>query len=154
VLTAYTYSLYLGLGIGVLDTKLGERLLDGMTEGVREVSDFALTGLDEVRQATHAIKGDKWTHAVQFLSNFMSLTSPETTGETADDELVKQRAPICGLIPALRLSVESPNFANDLYEDAIHEQQRCDAEELLARIEFMKEFMDGVAEELIKRHDQ
>ena len=133
-----SYSLYLGLGINILDENFGKLLLEEMSQGMKQTSALALKGLDVVKKTPQVNIGDKWNHAVSFLSNYMSLTSPETTGPTADEEIVKQRAPISGFIPALRLSVEDPEFALELYRDAIHERRKCDADELSARIDFMR----------------
>lgn len=138
-----SYSLYLGLAIGDLDKRLCQKLLEGVVSaGLVQTSDLALIGLTEVKKASRSRPGERWSQAVSFLNKFMSLTSLETTGPRADERIVKQRAPISGFIPALRLTVEDPVFAHMLYSDAVDEQQICDAEELSARIDWMKQFVD------------
>ena len=139
-----SYSFYLGLCIGQLDKPLASRLISAMGDGIITTADLVLTGLDEVEKTTHNNIGELWRHAINFIGNFMSLTSSETVGENADQDLVRRRAPICGMVPALRIAQSNIDFAQDLYRDAVDERERCCEEELIARIEWMKDFVDEV----------
>ena len=47
-------------------------------------------------------------------------------------------------MPALRIVQSNIDFAQDLYRDAVDERERCCEEELIARIEWMKDFVDEV----------
>jgi len=101
-----------------------------------------------VKMVTHDEEGSLWAHAVNYISNFMSMTSPETIGQNANEELVKQRAPMSGFIPGLRLCESDNTFAKQLFTDAYVEREVCDQEELLARISWMKQFVDDVMKQL------
>ena len=80
-------------------------------------------------------------NAVNLLTVFIGDHSPETTGPNADKELVRVRTPIAGLTPAIRLGLNDPEFAKELFEGGVDEKERCGDEELVARIEWMKEYI-------------
>ena len=75
------------------------------------------------------------------LSVFTEGYSPETTGPNADAKLVRERMPIAGLTPAIRLGLNDPEFAKQLFEGGIDEREKCDDKELAGRIEWMKEYV-------------
>ena len=143
-----SYSFFLGIGVGLFDEKLRDYLVDGMTPGMLDTSNLILKGFDGVKLVEHENNGELWEHSINFISNMMSLTSPETTGTNADENLIKERSPISGLIPGLRLTITDKKFANELYMDAIREKKACGEEELLDRIDFMKNFVHDVIQKL------
>ena len=137
-----SYSLYLRLGIYLFDEQLTRKLNDGMTQGTIDTSNTVLPGIDGVKMVEHKNEGEIWSHTVNYISNFMSIRSPETMGENANEDLVKQRAPWSGFIPGIRLFDFDSEFAKHLFNDAQIERQLCDEEELKARIDWMKRFVD------------
>ena len=141
-----SYALYLGLGIFAIEPEFARKLASGLTPGARVTSDLVLPGLRELRYMPDIAvqRGDLWDTAVGFLNDFMLLTSPETSGPTADEELVRERAPFSGFVPALRLPEMERSIANRLYASAIHERHKCSEEELAARISWMKRLVDDV----------
>ena len=75
------------------------------------------------------------------LTVFTGDQSPGTTGPDADKELVRERMPIAGLTPAIRLGLNDPVFAKELFQGGIDEKENCPDDELIARIEWMKEYV-------------
>ena len=133
-----SYSFYLGLGITIFKRDLGFNLLYGSTEGCsREV----LFWLNEAKNSGCQDKVQQWHYAINVLSVFTEGYSPETTGPNADAKLVRERMPIAGLTPAIRLGLNDPEFAKQLFEGGIDEREKCDDEELAGRIEWMKEYV-------------
>ena len=76
-----SYSFYLGIGIGLFDEKFRDYLVDGMTPGMLDTSNLILKGFDGVKLVEHENNGELWEHSINFISNMMSLTSPETANE-------------------------------------------------------------------------
>ena len=97
--------------------------------------------VNEVKRVGYSDKVQQWHHAVNLLTVFIGDHSPETTGPNADKELVRVRTPIAGLTPAIRLGLNDPEFAKELFEGGVDEKEQCGDEELVARIEWMKEYI-------------
>ena len=133
-----SYSFYLGLGVTIFNRQLAQYLLFGLTEGPSKV---ALLLFSEVKRVGCPDKVQQWHHAVNVLTYLTETISPETTGPDADAELVRERMPVAGLTPAIRLGFNDPEFAGALFEGAVDEKEKCGDEELVARIEWMKEFI-------------
>ncbi len=130
-----SYSFYFGLGLTIFDRQLAQNLLYGLVEGP---SRYVLFWLNEVSKHDHPDPFSLWIHAINVLTVFTSRASPETTGPDADEELVKQRAPIAGLTPAIRLGLNDPKFARALFQGALDEKEKCGDEELAERIKWIK----------------
>ena len=133
-----SFSFYLGLGITIFKRDLAFYLLYGTTEGC---SREALFWLNEVKNSSCQDKVQQWHYAINVLSVFTEGYSPETTGPNADAKLVRERIPIAGLAPAIRLGLNDPEFAKQLFEGGIDEREKCDDKELTGRIEWMKEYV-------------
>ena len=133
-----SYSFYLGLGITIFNRNLAFYLLYGLTEGP---SKGVLFWLNEVKNSSYSDKVQQWHHAVNLLTVFTGYQSPGTTGPDADKELVRERMPIAGLTPAIRLGLNDPEFAKELFEGGVDEKENCPDDELIARIEWMKEYI-------------
>jgi hypothetical protein len=133
-----SYSFYLGLGITIFKRDIAFYLLHGATEGC---SREALFWLNEVKKSGCQDKVQQWHYAINVLSVFTEGYSPETTGPNADAKLVRERIPIAGLTPAIRLGINDPEFAKQLFEGGIDEREKCNDEELAGRIEWMKEYV-------------
>jgi len=146
--TLLSYSFYLGLGAAILDRSLAVDLSKEATPW--GTTDLILRGFAQIEETPHTATGGLWDHAVSYLYNFMSLTSPETIGKSADMELVKERAPIFGFTPALRIGLDKAKFAQALFVDANDEEKHCGSEELIARLTWMKDMMDQVMGEFQK----
>jgi len=134
-----SYSLFLGLGVTIFDRPYANTLLHGLN---KEWIGSALFWLYEVGRTDHADNGQLWNHAVNVLTFFAGQVSPEATGPDADEELVKQGATIAGFAPAIRLGLNDPEFAEALFVGAVNERENCDEEELVARIDYMKTFIN------------
>ena len=133
-----SYSFYLGIGMTIFKRDLAFNLLYRSTEGCsREV----LFWLNEVKNSGCPDKVQQWHYAINVLSVFTGEYSPETTGPNADAKLVRERMPIAGLTPAIRLGLNDPEFAKQLFEGGIDEREKCDDKELAGRIEWMKEYV-------------
>jgi hypothetical protein len=141
--TLLSYSFYLGLGAVLLDRPLAFEHCQGAPLS-SDTAHLVFSGFTAIEETTYTDPGSLWSHAVNYLYNFMSLTSPETIGPSADMKLVKERAPIAGFTPALRLGLENTKFGQALFADAIEEERNCDNEELVARLKWMKDFTDEV----------
>ena len=133
-----SYSFYFGLGVTIFNRHFAQYLLYGLTEGPSKV---VLLLFNEVKGVGYSDKVQQWHHAVNLLTVFTGDHSPETTGPDADKELVRERMPIAGLTPAIRLGLNDPELAEALFEGAVDEKEKCGDEELVARIEWMKEFI-------------
>ena len=97
--------------------------------------------LSEVRKTNHVGNAQLWNHAVNILTYFTGVISPETSGPNASEELIRQRTPIAGFTPAIRLGLNDPEFAKALFEGAVDERENCDDENLVGRINWMKDFI-------------
>ncbi len=133
-----SYSLYLGLGVTIFDRPYAHKLLHGLN---KEWIGSALCWLDEVGRTDHGDNAQLWNHAVNVLAFFAGQVSPEAAGSDADEESVKQETPIAGFAPAIRLGLNNPEFAEALFEGAVNEQENCDYDNLIARIDSMKAFI-------------
>ena len=81
--------------------------------------------LNEAKNSGCQDKVQQWHYAINVLSVFTEGYSPETTGPNADAKLVRERMPIAGLTPAIRLGLNDPEFAKQLFEGGIDEKQHC-----------------------------
>jgi len=133
-----SHSFYLGLGVTIFNRNFAQYLLYGLPEGPSKV---ALLLFSEVKRVGYSDKVQQWHHAVNALTHFTEVVSPETTGPDADAELVRERMPIAGFTPAIRLGFNDPEFAEALFEGAVDEKEQCGDEELVARLEWMKEYI-------------
>ena len=97
------------------------------------------------------LNGAGQTHAVNVLTVLTGIASPETTGPSTDEELVKQRATISEFTPAIRLGLIDPKFARAFFEGAIDEREKCDDEELDARIDFIHAFIQDACSKNLAR---
>jgi hypothetical protein len=134
-----SYSLFLGLGVAIFDRPYANTLLHGLN---KEWIGSALFWLYEVGKTDHADNTQLWNHAVNALAFFAGQVSPEATGPDADGEVVKQETPIAGFAPAIRLGLNNPVLAEALFEGAVNEQENCDYDVLVARIDYMKAFIN------------
>ena len=133
-----SHSFYFGLGVTIFQRHFAQNLLYGLTDGPSKV---VLLLFNEVKRVGYLNKVQQWHHAVNLLTVFIGDHSPETTGPNADKELVRVRTPIAGLTPAIRLGLNDPEFAKELFEGGVDEKEQCGDEELVARIEWMKEYI-------------
>ena len=133
-----SYSFYFGLGLTILNRELAQKLIYGLTEGP---SKFVLFFLNETKDYDSLNKVEQWNFAVNVLTYFTDKASPETTGPDADAGLLRSRAPIAGFTPAIRLGLNDPEFAEVLFEGAVDEKEKCDDEELIDRIDWIKWFV-------------
>ena len=133
-----SYSFYFGLGLTVFNRELAQKLIYGLTEGP---SKFVLFFLNETKKYGSSDKFEQWHFAVNVLTYFTQVASPETTGPGADAGLLRSRAPIAGFTPAIRLGLYDPEFAEALFEGAVDEREKCDDEELIGRIDWIKGFV-------------
>ncbi len=133
-----SYSFYLGLGLTIFNRELARNLLYGLTEGP---SKFVLFFLNETKKYCSSDKVEQWHFAVNVLTYFTQVASPETTGPDTNAVLLRARAPIAGFTPAIRLGLNDPDFAEVLFEGAVDEREKCDDEELIARIDWIKAFV-------------
>ena len=130
-----SYSFYLGLGVTIFNRQFAQYLLYGLTEGSSKV---ALLLFSEVKRVGCPDKVQQWHHAVNVLTHMTEVISPETTGPDADAELVRERMPIAGFTPAIRLGFNDPEFARALFQGALDEKEKCGDEELAERIKWIK----------------
>ena len=130
-----SYSFYLGLGVTIFNRQFAQYLLYGLTEGSSKV---ALLLFSEVKRVGCPGKVQQWHHAVNVLTYLTETISPETTGPDADAELVRERMPIAGFTPAIRLGFNDPEFARALFQGALDEKEKCGDEELAERIKWIK----------------
>lgn len=135
-----SYSFYFGLGVGLNDSDLAKALRKNITEGVALTCEITLAGFKPLRDMydTKNDPGALWRHVTSYLTTLMAIMSPETLANDVNEELVRGRAPWVGFIPGLVLASKDLPYAKMLYTDAIKEQQSCDEEELIERINFMK----------------
>ena len=134
-----SYSLFLGLGLTIFDRPYAYNLLHGLN---KEWIGSALFWLEEVGRNDHTDNVQLWNHAVNVLAFFAGQVTPEATGPDADEESVKQGTPIAGFAPGIRLGLNNPEYAEALFEGAVNEQENCDYDELVARIDYMKAFIN------------
>jgi|GEM_PF-1447538 len=147
--TLLSYSFYIGLGGSLFEKKLAENLNSGAKQ-FENTSNLVMIGFNTIDETNHIDVGDLWAHSINYINNFMSLSSAETAGPNANMKLVKDRAPISGFTPGLIIGIKNPEFAKRLLEDAVTEKKYCDTEELIARIKYMKDITDEVMERLLK----
>lgn len=133
-----SYSFYFGLGLTIFNRELAQKLIYGLTEGP---SKFVLFFLNETKDYGSLNKVEQWNFVVNVLTYFTQKASPETTGPDADVALLRSRAPIAGFTPAIRLGLYDPEFAEALFEGAVDEKEKCDDEELIDRIDWIKWFV-------------
>ena len=133
-----SYSFYFGLGLTILNRELAQKLIYGLTEGP---SKFVLFFLNETKDYGSLNKVEQWNFVVNVLTYLTDKASPETTGSDADAGLLRSRAPIAGFTPAIRLGLNDPEFAEVLFEGAVDEKEKCDDEELIDRIDWIKWFV-------------
>jgi len=62
----------------------------------------------EAGKIHHANNAQLRNHAVNVLTYFTGITSPETTGPGASEEWVRQRMPIARFTLAIRLGLNDP----------------------------------------------
>ena len=130
-----SYSFYFGLGLTIFDRQLARDLLYGLVEGP---SRKLLFWLNEVSKHDHPDLFSLWVHAINLLTVFTSIVSPETTGPNADERLAKERGAIAGFTPAIRLGLSDPEFAGALFQGALDEKEKCGDVELIERIKWIK----------------
>jgi hypothetical protein len=144
-----SYSFFFGLGITIFDREFAKNLLYGLTEGW---SRCALLWLNEVWKSDHEDNTRLWAHAVNVLSAQIAATSPETVGPNANEKLVKQRAIIAGFTPAIRLGLNNPELAQELFEGAVDEREDCDDENLIGRINWIRSYIADAWDKNKARH--
>ena len=143
-----SYSFFFGLGVTIFDRQLAQTLLFGLTEGW---SRYVLFWLNEVRKTDYLYNTHLWIHAVNVLTALTGVASPDTTSPDTDERLVKQRATISGFTPAIRLGLNDPEFARALFEGATAERDKCDDDELKARIYFIQTFIQDACSKNLAR---
>lgn len=135
-----SYSFFLGLGVTIFEREYALRLLYGLNEGW---SRTVLFWFGEVKNSGQENKNKLWIHAINILTVYAGKVWPETIGLDADEDLVKQSAPIAGFTPAIRLGLSDPEFACELFEGAFDERKKCDDESLVERINRTKNFISN-----------
>ncbi len=133
-----SYSFYFGLGLTIFNRELAQKLIYGLTEGP---SRFVLFFLNEIKGYGSLNKVEQWNFAVNVLTYFTQKASPETTGPDTDATLLRSRGPIAGFTPAIRLGLNDREFAETLFEGAVDEKEKCDDEELIGRVDWIKWFV-------------
>ena len=133
-----SYSFYFGLGLTIFNRELAQKLIYGLTEGP---SKFVLFFLNETKDYGSLNKVEQWHFAVNVLTYFTDKASPETIGPDPDAGLLRSRAPRAGFTPAIRLGLNDPEFAEVLFEGAVDEKEKCDDDELIDRIDWIKWFV-------------
>ena len=58
-----------------------------------------------------------------------------------NEDLIKKSAPVAGFTPAIRLGLNDPEFACQLFEGAFDERQKCNNGDLVGRINRIKDFI-------------
>jgi hypothetical protein len=135
-----SYSFFLGLGVTIFKREYALRLLYGLNEGW---SRTVLFWFDEVKNSGQENKNKLWIHAINILTVYARTVWPGTIGLEANEELIKQSAPIAGFTPAIRLGVNDPEFACELFEGALDERKKCDNENLVKKINRIKNFISN-----------
>jgi hypothetical protein len=135
-----SYSFFFGLGVTIFDKEHARRLLYGLNEGW---SRTVLFWLDEVRNSDQKNNNKIWNHAINILTVYAGTVWPDAVGLDANEDLIKNNAPIAGFTPAIRLGLSDPDFAVELFEGAEDERRSCNDDELLERIDRKKKFISN-----------
>ena len=145
-----SYSLFFGLTLPQYDKRLAEILRAGVG-AARGTAELAIGSLTQVSRMPHASLEELWTHAVNTLCALASLTSPETSGPGAGEELVKGRMGFVGLTPGLLLALEHQELALQFAGAAVVERRRCPPQEFVERVTFMKSILGEISERMRER---
>ena len=135
-----SYSFFFGLGVTIFDKEHARRLLYGLNEGW---SRTVLFWFDEVKNSAQENNNKNWNHAINILTVYAGAVWPDAVGLNANEDMIKQNAPIAGFTPAIRLGLSDPEFAHELFEGALDERKKCSDDALLERIDRKKRFISN-----------
>ena len=133
-----SYSFFFGLGITIFEKKFAQQIISGLSEGW---SRRILFWLHQIKLSKQEDNSQLWNHAINVITESAGSAWPEMIGPDSNEELIKQSAPIAGFTPAIRLGLNDPDFAGKLFEGATDERKKCDDENIVKRINWMKAFI-------------
>ena len=129
-----SYSFFFGLAVTLHDREFARYILYGLSEGW---SRRALYWLEQVKRTDHDKNTHLWGHAINFLTILTREMSPRESAPDVDPKLLNEVGRLVGFIPALRVGLNDPEFAEVLFDGAVEERERCDEEKLNDRIWLM-----------------
>ena len=94
--------------------------------------------LEQVKRTDHDKNTHLWGHAINVLTILTREMSPRESAPDVDPKLLNEVGRLVGFIPALRVGLNDPEFAEVLFDGAVEERERCDEEKLNDRIWLMK----------------
>ena len=94
--------------------------------------------LEQVKRTGHDINTHLWGHAINVLTILTREMSPRESAPDVDPKVLNEVGRLVGFIPALRVGLNDPEFAEVLFDGAVDERERCDEEKLIDRIWLMR----------------
>jgi hypothetical protein len=133
-----SYSFFFGLGITIFEKKFAQQIISGLSEGW---SRRILFWINQIKLSKQEDNSQLWNHTINVITESAGSAWPAMVGPDADGELIKQSAPIAGFAPAIRLGLNDPSFASKLFEGALDERKKCNDENIVKRLNWMKAFI-------------
>ena len=99
---------------------------------------YWLFWLDLVKNTKYEDNTHLWGHAVNILTFFIGGSSLEAINPNAEQKIKRKIASTAGFITAIRLGLNEPEFAEELFGGAIDEREKCDDETLIGRLNWIR----------------